>query len=204
MNRTVIVAAADVTSVTDEVLSTSISLARSMPGAELHVVHVIEFVPPPDAAVLSTPADIVDTGRAFLDRTTKEASARFDGRVVGHLAVGKAAKEILQLAQDLEADIIVVGSHSKKMVERFLMGSVSEQVVRKAHCPVLVARPKEYASGVPEIEPPCPDCVATRKETNGETLWCQRHAKRISIHPRLHYESPPLFGVGSMLIRPEE
>ncbi|UQA57233.1 hypothetical protein [Polyangium aurulentum] len=36
---------------------------------------------------------------------------------------------------------------------------------------------------VPEIEPPCPACLATRSETNGEVFWCNRHSEH---HPRAH------------------
>jgi hypothetical protein len=36
---------------------------------------------------------------------------------------------------------------------------------------------------VPEIEPPCPACLATRSETNGEVYWCNRHSEH---HPRAH------------------
>jgi hypothetical protein len=69
---------------------------------------------------------------------------------------------------------------------------------------VLVVRAKEYVADVPEIEPPCSECVATRLETKGEKIWCSKHTARTSVHPHLHYESAPSFGVGSMLIRPEE
>jgi hypothetical protein len=85
---------------------------------------------------------------------------------------------------------------------RLALGSVAEKVVRHAGCPVLVVRPKDYhARSGQEIEPPCPDCVATQKQTARATLWCERHSAR-HPHGRLHYELPPTFGVGSMNFRP--
>jgi nucleotide-binding universal stress UspA family protein len=202
-NRTALVAAIDATPLTDEVIAKSCELARNLPGAELHVVYAIEFVATPEMGFVSSPTEIVDSGRAVLNRVTAKAGELFGGRVIGHLAVGRAYREILQLATDLEADVIVVGSHGKRAVERFLVGSVSEQVVRKAHCPVLVVRPKEYVADVPEIEPPCGECVATRQATKGASLWCARHTKTRHLHSHTFYESPPSFGLGSQLIRPE-
>jgi hypothetical protein len=134
------------------------------------------------------------------------ASALFAGRVSTHLGAGEPWREILQLATDLTADLVVVGSHRRKGIERLVLGSVSEQIVRKACCQVLVARPKDYgAAAIPEIEPACADCLATQRSTDGEKLWCAQHDhKRAHPHARLHYSSPPpSCGGGSMLLRPE-
>jgi hypothetical protein len=62
-----------------------------------------------------------------------------------HTRIGMAAEEILSLAQEVGADLIYVGSHSKLGLERLLLGSVSERIVREARCAVIVARPKGYA-----------------------------------------------------------
>jgi hypothetical protein len=49
---------------------------------------------------------------------------------------------------------------------------------------VYVVREKRHDSAwkVPEIEPPCPDCLATRERTSGEQLWCERHQAHIKTH----------------------
>ena len=133
----------------------------------------------------------------------ERAQAHFSGKIVSHLAVGVPWREILQLAANLQADVVVVGSHRRNTVQRWLLGSVSEQVVRKASCAVIVARPKDYQSDVPEIEPACTDCLATQKKTDGESLWCERHARH-HVHGRLHYELPSTFAVGSTTFRPNE
>jgi nucleotide-binding universal stress UspA family protein len=54
------------------------------------------------------------------------------------------------MAADVGADVIVVGSHGRGAIERLLLGSVSEQVVRHAPCPVLVVRPKPEPKKKPE------------------------------------------------------
>ena len=70
------------------------------------------------------------------------------GTVAGaHLRMGQVDLEILALAEELQADLIVMGSRGLGGVRRALMGSVSDSVVRHAHCPVLVVRQdKEQAA----------------------------------------------------------
>lgn len=60
--------------------------------------------------------------------------------VVPRLEVGDAKHVICDIAKQEAVDVIVVGSHHKGMVERMLMGSVSDYVVHHAECPVLVVR----------------------------------------------------------------
>lgn len=105
-------------------------------------------------------------------------------RFVSHISVGSPAREIAQIASDLEADLIVVGTHGRTGLRRLLLGSVAEGVLRLASCPVLVERPKADASeAVPEITPPCPRCVDARFATGGKELWCEQHRER---HGRRH------------------
>jgi nucleotide-binding universal stress UspA family protein len=174
-----------------------------MAGAELHFLYVIATETLPDG-LGSSANDLLRGGRVFIDETTRMMAERFEGRVLGHLAVGRPERQILQLAADLEADVIVVGSHSKKALERLMLGSVSEFVAKKAQCSVIVARPKNYSDphSVPEIEPPCRQCLEVQRATDGERLWCEAHANR-HAHAHLHYELPPAFAVGSMLLRPD-
>ena len=57
-----------------------------------------------------------------------------------HLRMGKAPTEIVDLAEELGAGLVVLGSRGLGGIRRALMGSVSDSVVRHAHCPVLVVR----------------------------------------------------------------
>lgn len=57
-----------------------------------------------------------------------------------HLLDGEPAKEIVDLAKQLDADLIVMGTHGRSGLFRMLMGSIAEHVVRKADCPVLALR----------------------------------------------------------------
>ncbi|MDQ3791148.1 MAG: universal stress protein [Actinomycetota bacterium] len=60
-----------------------------------------------------------------------------------HLRLGGVADEIVGLADELEAGLVVVGSRGRGRIRRTLAGSVSESVFRDAHCPVMVVRAKD-------------------------------------------------------------
>ena len=114
------------------------SLARDY-GARLVDLHVAE---PPTAVaaegVLMPPPTVdLEPLRKRLQQLRPE-----DQKVlVEHLLVqGGAAEEILQVAQERKCDLIVMGTHGRTGLGRLLMGSVAEQVVRKASCPVLTVK----------------------------------------------------------------
>jgi universal stress protein A len=61
-------------------------------------------------------------------------------QVTHHLEEGTPASEILRMADLVHADLIVMGTHGRRGLARLLMGSVAEQVVRQATCPVLTVK----------------------------------------------------------------
>jgi hypothetical protein len=69
---------------------------------------------------------------------------------------GEPAEFIVKLANAVDADLIVVGTHGRRGVSRLLLGSVAAQVVRDATMSVSVVRPSDFVRGekVPAIEPP--------------------------------------------------
>ena len=72
-----------------------------------------------------------------------------DVQVKAEVVVGYAAEEILSLAENEDADLIVMGTHGRKGIDRILFGSVAEKVVKKSSRPVLTIRP---ADDLPEEE----------------------------------------------------
>jgi nucleotide-binding universal stress UspA family protein len=114
------------------------ALARDY-GARLIALHVwaaptvvyAEGVIPPNWEDLATAA------QEQLDRLqVPEGNVRAERR----LEEGDAAEEILRVAQESNADLIVMGTHGRTGLGRLLMGSVAEEVVRKAPCPVLTVK----------------------------------------------------------------
>ena len=66
-----------------------------------------------------------------------------DFKVESHCVKGSPGPEIVEMAKDTGADLIVMGTHGRTGLKHMLMGSVAEHVVRRAHCPVLSLRLKD-------------------------------------------------------------
>jgi nucleotide-binding universal stress UspA family protein len=117
--------------------------------SELHVVHVgvvptfLKSYPGTLGYERRLYEEIEEISRELLRKQSWRVKAA-GGTVAGaHLRMGEVAMEIVALAEELGADLIVMGSRGLSGVRRALMGSVSDSVVRHAHCPVLVVRPEK-------------------------------------------------------------
>jgi nucleotide-binding universal stress UspA family protein len=126
--------------------------------SELHVLYVGE-----DSTALLYPqaadpawvvqedlAPVEEQGQQFeqVARRTLDAEVQRVRAVGGtvaqaHLRMGTPEVEIVELAEELEVGLVVVGIRGLGGIRRALMGSVSDSVVRHAHCPVLVVRKEE-------------------------------------------------------------
>jgi nucleotide-binding universal stress UspA family protein len=74
------------------------------------------------------------------EELTRTAAAITNVRIDKRIEVGDVANTVCRVAEDLNVDVIVVGSHGRTGLGRLFLGSVSEHVVRHAPCPVLVVR----------------------------------------------------------------
>src|SRR5215204_3745848 len=117
--------------------------------SELHVAHVgvvpifLKSYPGTLGYERRLYEEIEEMSRELLRKESWRVKAA-GGTVAGsHLRMGQVALEIVALAEELQADLIVMGSRGLGGVRRALMGSVSDSVVRHAHCPVLVVRPEK-------------------------------------------------------------
>lgn len=114
-------------------------------GSELHLVHVLdtEFL---SGAVHITIEPLEESVAKWQKRAEEklstvyhdEGSDTLSGEI--HIRKGKPHEEILDLAGELGADLIVIGSHGRKGLERAIFGSVAERVVRMADIPVLIVK----------------------------------------------------------------
>ena len=126
--------------------TTALELANST-SSELHLVLVEEppyaYVDPsgypyfPDAKLEH---ELERQARVRLDAEVQKRRSAGGAVAQAHLRVGDAAAEIVDLAEDIGAGLVVMGSRGLGGIRRALMGSVSDSVVRHAHCPVLVVR----------------------------------------------------------------
>jgi nucleotide-binding universal stress UspA family protein len=117
------------------------ALARDY-GAHLTVMHVvppgtIELIALTQLGTEENTGSVRETFWADLRKIRATDSAI---RVEHRLEDGDPAAEILGVAQEIHADLIVMGTHGRTGLGRILMGSVAEQVVRQAVCPVLTVK----------------------------------------------------------------
>lgn len=114
-------------------------------GAELGVVHVVPATPDLGALFPEGSLSVAADERAGVAavRAEIEAHARTQLRLeLGTVFVerGTPYAEIVRRAESWDADYVIVGSHGRSGLGRWVLGSVAERVVRYAHCSVLVAR----------------------------------------------------------------
>lgn len=126
----------------------AVALARHY-DATLHLLHVDPPMPIM-APYGEIPLDVrlfeVQREQAEADLTASKARAAAAGVVVDtSLRGGQPAREILSLATESSADLVVIGTHGRGGVEHMLLGSVAEKVLRKAPCPVLIVPPAAEA-----------------------------------------------------------
>lgn len=78
--------------------------------------------------------------RKILDEQVREIEEAGGTVRQTHLKIGRRDEEIVRLSEEIEAGLIILGSRGHGGVRRALMGSVSDSVVRHAHCPVMIVR----------------------------------------------------------------
>jgi universal stress protein A len=143
-----IVVATDFSKTSDAALDYGRELARTF-GAKLQLLHVTENIITRYAfeGAMALPLDVqIEYEKSSQDRV--EALLREDDRrELGAMAVlrvsNSPADAIVEYAKEAGADVIVVGTHGRKALAHFVLGSVAERVVRLAPCPVLTVRPAE-------------------------------------------------------------
>jgi nucleotide-binding universal stress UspA family protein len=121
-------------------------------GGEIILLHVIEpFYPYPVIGMTGMPVDLPPDPNLAQKPAAEKALARAAEELRGGrffktrslVRVGKTYDEIVQVARETAADVIVIGTHGYTGVKHFLLGSTAEKVARHAPCPVLIVREKE-------------------------------------------------------------
>src|SRR5829696_4830055 len=128
--------------------------------SELHLIHVMDvakvglsmavlYSEATDPEGVKLPDPVLEEelersakqgGREVLDEEVQRVRSAGGTVAHSHLRMGEVEREIVHLAEDLGAGLIVMGSRGRRGMRRALMGSVSDSVVRHAHCPVMVVR----------------------------------------------------------------
>lgn len=113
-------------------------------GSALHVVHVVDLgVVWGDVDVGMILDALEESGQRALDRAIERAEAAGVSTVASSLLQGSPHRAILDYADDRDVDCVVVGTHGRTGIDRYLLGSVTERVVRLSDIPVLALHAPE-------------------------------------------------------------
>ena len=141
-----ILVATDLTEASLPAVRTAIALARNI-GAEAIALYVTEPAYPAHHWYVPYIGDDAHVLRAIVARELEAARATLDtqiadagGGATAMVRVGRPAPVIIETANELGVDLLVVGTHGRKGIEHVLLGSVAEKVVRTSAAPVLTVR----------------------------------------------------------------
>jgi nucleotide-binding universal stress UspA family protein len=132
-----------------DALELAVEMARRF-GASITLFHAQEMPTYvfPDAVMPVTPQVVAE-----LEKSSQSELDRLAGRVRSagvpvstRSVVGPNDAEICRYAEEMGADLIVMGTHGRTGLRHVLLGSVAEKVVRRAPCPVLTVRPQAVAA----------------------------------------------------------
>lgn len=140
----------DLTGCAHEVVEAAGSLAEKL-GSQVVLMNVVQVPAGVNPyATLMMDEESWQSARDVLDHDAFEhlepfrASLRARGLKVGHvLGHGDVVTSILTASKDVDAGIVVMGTHGRRGLERIMLGSVAEQVIRRAECPVMVIRSQD-------------------------------------------------------------
>lgn len=144
LNIQKIIVPVDLDKHTTQLVEYALSMARQF-DAEVILLHAVEFIILGEMALGNPTYDDLNANRreeaiTVLDTMVK-GSADKCRAVTGKVLMGDVVDEILMCAKDEKCDLIIMGSHGKRGLEKILLGSVAERVLKNAHCPVLIMNP---------------------------------------------------------------
>jgi nucleotide-binding universal stress UspA family protein len=146
----------------DDAIADALRLAREHTNAELHAVNVVRSAgPSPTADDLAKMSREMEDALAAMKERVHDVCERafpgeeWDQHMVFHVRVGEPANALHQVAIDYDASLLVVGTHARRGLEKMVLGSVAEELMKMAHLPVLVARERTLG-GLPRSERPEP------------------------------------------------
>jgi nucleotide-binding universal stress UspA family protein len=142
-----IVVPTDFSDCSEEAWALAKRVAASL-GSEVVLAHIlVEPIVYGDASLATdTTWQLFEQGRKWVEEELEKwaSGARAQGITVRtHVRTGSANEEIVTLATDEPADLIIMGTHGRSALNRALVGSVADRVVRFAPCPVLTVRKPE-------------------------------------------------------------
>jgi nucleotide-binding universal stress UspA family protein len=107
--------------------------------ATVYLMHVVPILPIDEPNVtITVHTQAADEASLRLQELAAKELAGLKSEIITRVAgPGEVARTVLEVATELDTDLIVLKTHGRSGLAHFIMGSVAEQIVRRAHCPVL-------------------------------------------------------------------
>ena len=108
--------------------------------SKIHIIHTLSTLHPADPAMIWNTMDDDTRKKHVKDAFDKKLNELNYQGIQTSVVFGDPSSQIIDYAKEHHADLVVMSSHGRTGIGRFMMGSVAERVVRLSHCPVLVIR----------------------------------------------------------------
>jgi nucleotide-binding universal stress UspA family protein len=148
-----IVVGTDFSDASSHALLHALHVLGAAPSGELHLTHVVLDADATRAANLERDEALMEAAfqrlkSLLVDENFRSAHAhdeRFDRQVVYHVRLASSVSAALeQVALDVDAHLVVVGTHGRKGLEKWMLGSVADELLKNGRVPLLVARPTSF------------------------------------------------------------
>ena len=137
---------------TEGIVEYGVAIARKF-DAEFHLLHVIpnlNYFTPYESFL--TPENMVAIERSIESEVERDLNKIIENigiPVIKVVKTGVIFMEIIDYIKTEKIDLVVMGTHGRSGIEHILIGSVAEKIVRKAPCPVLTIKPKNWKFTMP-------------------------------------------------------
>ncbi len=121
-----------------EALRKAVSIVEN--PQQIHCLHVLPFLIPAEPGVVWATIDDSSRIQHAMENMAAAIPEKEFGKVCLDVRMGDPGQVASDRAEELGADLIIVGSHGRTGLTRLVLGSVAERVTRLAHCPVLVVK----------------------------------------------------------------
>lgn len=141
---TTIVIPVDLEQHTQKLVDFAIYIGQKM-GAHLSFIHVTEFYSTGDMMLGSPSLESINQERVtrakeVMATLIEDNKGKYD-KISGVVFKGEIVDTIVQFAKEEQAGLLIIGTHGAKGLEKILLGSVAERVLKRVHCPTLTMNP---------------------------------------------------------------
>lgn len=139
-----IVVPVDLEQHTQKIVDFAIYIAKKM-GVHLSFIHVTEFYASGDMMLGSPSLETINQERIVRAKETmanliQDNKSKYEN-ISGIVYKGEIVETIVKFAEEEDAGMVIIGTHGAKGLEKILLGSVAERVLKRVHCPTLTMNP---------------------------------------------------------------